>query len=82
MRRDEPSAAYIVAGGLFYFLGTFLVTIFFNVPRNNALADVADTSTEGAALWADYLIAWTKWNHVRTIAALAGAAAFTIALAR
>ena len=39
-------------------------------------------SIEGAALWADYLIAWTKWNHVRTIAALAGAALFTIGLAR
>ena len=82
LRWHEPGAAYVVAGGLLYFLGTFLVTMLFNVPRNNALAAVAVTSTEGAALWADYLIAWTKWNHVRTIAALAGAASFTIALAR
>lgn len=82
LRWHEPGAAYVVAGGLLYFLGTFLVTMLFNVPRNNALAAVAATSTEGAALWADYLIAWTKWNHVRTIAALAGAASFTIALAR
>jgi len=52
---------------LFYFLGTFLVTIVFNVPRNNALAAVAATSSEGAALWADYLTAWTKWNHLRAI---------------
>ena len=82
LRWHEPGAGYVVAGGLFYFLGTFLVTMLFNVPRNNALAAVAATSTEGAALWADYLIAWTKWNHVRTIAALAGAASFTIALVR
>ena len=82
LRWHEPGAAYVVAGGVFYFLGTFLVTMLFNVPRNNALAAVAATSTEGAALWADYLIAWTKWNHLRTIAALAGAASFTIALAR
>lgn len=82
LRWHEPGAAYVVAGGLLYFLGTFLVTMLFNVPRNIALAAVAVTSTEGAALWADYLIAWTKWNHVRTIAALAGAASFTIALAR
>jgi uncharacterized membrane protein len=82
LRWHEPGAAYVVAGGLLYFLGTFLVTMLFNVPRNNALAAVSATSTEGAALWADYLIAWTKWNHVRTIAALAGAASFTIALAR
>lgn len=82
LRWHEPGAAYVVADGLLYFLGTFLVTLLFNVPRNNALAAVAATSTEGAALWAAYLIAWTKWNHVRTIAALAGAASFTIALAR
>lgn len=82
LRWHEPGAVYVVAGGLLYLLGTFLVTMLFNVPRNNALAAVAATSTEGAALWADYLIAWTKWNHVRTIAALAGAASFTIALAR
>ena len=82
LRWNEPGAAYVVAGGLLYFLGTFLVTMMFNVPRNNTLAAVEATSTEGAALWADYLIVWTKWNHVRTIAALAGAASFTIALVR
>jgi len=78
----EPGAGYVVAGGLLYSLGTFLVTILFNVPRNNALAAVAATGTEGAALWADYLITWTKWNHVRTIAALASAVSFTLALAQ
>ncbi len=82
LRGHDPGAGYVVAGGLLYFLGTFLVTMRFNVPRNNALAAVAATSTEGAALWADYRIAWTRWNHVRTLAALAGAASFTIALAR
>jgi uncharacterized membrane protein len=54
----------------------------FNVLRNNALAASEATSTEGTALWAGYLIAWTKWNHVRTIAALMAAASFTIALTR
>ncbi|MGH8470605.1 MAG: DUF1772 domain-containing protein [Gammaproteobacteria bacterium] len=82
VRWREAGAAYVLAGGLLYFLGTFLVTMLFNVPRNNALAAVPATSTEGAALWVDYLVAWTKWNHVRTIAALASAASFTIALTR
>ena len=82
LRWNEPGAAYVLAGSLLYFLGTFLVTILFNVPRNNALEAVVANSTEGAALWADYLITWTKWNHVRTIAALAGAVSFTIALTR
>ena len=33
------------------------------------------------ALWTRYVAEWTTWNHVRTAAALAAAAAFTIALA-
>jgi uncharacterized membrane protein len=82
LRWPEPWTAYVLAGGLLYVAGTFLVTILFNVPRNNALAAVAATSPEGAAQWADYLIVWTRWNHVRTVAALAGAASFMIALTR
>ena len=81
-RWHEPSGAYVMAGCLLYFLGTFLVTMLFNVPRNTALDAVAATSPEGAALWADYLVTWTRWNHVRTVAALAGAASFTLALVR
>jgi uncharacterized membrane protein len=81
-RWSEPGAAYILAGGVLYLLGTFGVTMVFNVPRNNALAAVAPASAEGAALWADYLVTWTRWNHVRTIAALASAATFFVALTR
>jgi hypothetical protein len=33
LRWHEPGAAYVLAGGLLYFLGTFLVTMLFNVPR-------------------------------------------------
>lgn len=78
----EPGATYLLAGSLLYLVGTVLVTMVFNVPRNNALAAVESASTEGARLWADYLNTWTAWNHVRTIAALAAAASLTIALSR
>ena len=78
----HPGTAYMLAGGLLYLVGTFLVTMIFNVPRNNALAAVTTASTEGAKLWAGYLTGWTAWNHVRTIAALAAAATFTIAFTR
>jgi uncharacterized membrane protein len=81
-RWRESGAACVLAGGLLYLLGTFAVTMLFNVPRNNALAAVAATGKEGAALWSDYLAVWTRWNHVRTVAALAAAGAFTIALIR
>ncbi len=82
LRWHDPAAAYVLAGGLLYFIGTFLTTMIFNVPRNNALAAVAATGEESATLWAGYLIAWTNGNHIRTVAALAAAASFTIALAR
>ena len=76
----EPGAAYRLAGSLLYLAGTFLVTIAFNVPRNNALAAVEPASAEGARLWSGYVVSWTAWNHVRTAAALLGAAALILAL--
>lgn len=80
LRWHEPGAVYLLVGGLLYLVGTFLVTIVFNVPRNEALAPVAPADPESAKLWASYLASWTAWNHVRTVAALAAAASFTIAL--
>jgi uncharacterized membrane protein len=77
---QEPGAILLLVGALLYFLGTFLVTMFFNVPLNDALAAVAPDSSAGASLWTGYLSTWTNWNHVRTIAALAASALLTIAL--
>ena len=79
---QEPGAVWLLAGSLLYVVGTFLVTIVFNVPRNNALAAVDPSSAAGASLWADYVKRWTAWNHVRTAAALGAAASFILALAR
>lgn len=80
LKWHQPSAAYLLIGSLLYLIGTFLVTIAFNVPLNDALATVKPDSVEGANLWARYLTSWTIWNHVRTIAALAAATLLTIAL--
>jgi len=77
---EEPESIYLLAGSALYLLGTILVTIVFNVPRNDALA-AADPESDGSAdLWRRYLREWTIWNHVRTVAALAAAALFTVAL--
>ena len=48
-----------------------MVTMWFNVPRNNKLARLTPTAPEAISVWRDYLITWTAWNHVRTIASLA-----------
>lgn len=79
-RWQQPGAAWLLAGGLLYVLGCFLVTMAFNVPRNDALAALAPSDPESARQWAGYVASWTAWNHVRTAASLAAAASFTLAL--
>jgi len=81
-RWNEPGAAYMLVGSVLYLVGAVLVTIVFNVPRNDALAAVAPESAEGARLWIGYLAGWTAWNHVRTVAALAASASLLMALRR
>lgn len=77
---NQPGTAYLLVGSLLYLIGTVGVTIAFNVPLNDALAIAKPDSTDGATLWARYLTDWTFWNHVRTVAAIAAAAVFTISL--
>jgi uncharacterized membrane protein len=79
---SPPRSLYLLAGALFYLAGTILVTMAFNVPLNNKLAAAGANSTEGASVWKTYLSAWTAWNHVRTIAALAACASFILALSK
>jgi uncharacterized membrane protein len=76
----RPGGAWLVAGALLYVVGTFGVTMVFNVPRNDALAAVDPASAGGGAVWAGYVPGWTVWNTVRTVASLAAAAAFILAL--
>lgn len=80
LRWQSPGSVYRLAGSLPYLIGTFGVTVAFNVPLNNTLASVDASKAEAVQAWRSYVVSWTKWNHVRTIAALAAAAAFTMAL--
>jgi uncharacterized membrane protein len=80
-RWDEPGALLMLAGGLLYVVGMFVVTMLFNVPLNNALAVVAPASDEARTIWARYLTDWTWWNHVRTITSTLAFALFIAAIA-
>ncbi|MDM7923051.1 MAG: DUF1772 domain-containing protein [Pyrinomonadaceae bacterium] len=72
VKYDGLRSMVLMAGALCYVVGTFGVTIAFNVPRNNALAAVKADDARLETAWADYLKTWTRWNHVRTVfAALA-----------
>ena len=75
-----PGAGSLLAGSLLYLAGTMLVTLARNVPRNERLASVDPGSAAAESIWAEYVKSWTRWNHVRTAAALAAAAMLTIAL--
>ena len=74
------SALLFAGGAIAYFVGTFLVTMFGNVPLNNRLAAASPEDPEAAATWAHYLDAWTKWNTVRTIAALLAVLLYVLGL--
>lgn len=82
MRLPSPGSLWLIAGGLLYVAGMFAVTMFCNVPLNNALQAVTTESRTGTAIWNDYLRRWTRWNHVRTASCLGAAALFILQLAR
>ncbi|NET02377.1 MAG: DUF1772 domain-containing protein [Sphaerospermopsis sp. SIO1G2] len=77
---NQSSSLYLILGSLLYLIGTIGVTIFGNVPLNDALAIVSPDSLEGANLWKKYLTDWTFWNHVRTIAGFLAAILLTVSL--
>jgi uncharacterized membrane protein len=80
LRWPEPGAVCLLVGSTLYLVGSLMVTALFNVPRNNSLASIPPTDPDVASRWADYLVVWTAWNHVRTAASLAAAASFAVAL--
>lgn len=70
----------MLAGAVLYVVASFLSTIAFNVPMNDALAKISGNGPEAVQFWTTYLRDWTWWNHVRTIASLLASVAFVRAL--
>lgn len=79
-RLSEPGSLAMLAGGVIYVLGMFVCTMVANVPLNNELMAVAADSDEAKPVWARYLKDWTRWNHLRTLAATAACALFIASL--
>lgn len=70
-----PAGALVMLAGLVYFVGCFGVTVFFNVPMNEALAGMEMTSGTTRDYWMrTYVPRWTFWNSVRTVACATSAA--------
>jgi uncharacterized membrane protein len=74
------AGVWMLAGAGLYVIASFISTIVFNVPMNDALAKVSGNGAEAVSVWNTYLKDWTWWNHVRTIASLLSAIAFVRAL--
>jgi uncharacterized membrane protein len=68
----------LLIGAVLYLVGTFGVTAAGNVPLNDALE--ALEGEEAVAFWPEYAARWTRWNHVRTVAAIAATACLTVGL--
>ncbi len=80
VRWSHPAAMFFLGGAVFYVVGTFLVTMFGNVPLNDRLAAVSATDPAARDVWDHYLDRWTMWNHVRTVAAMVAALLYTVGL--
>jgi len=79
--QGAPRTTLLVLAGVFYLVGSFGVTVAFNVPRNERLARMGFESEEAASYWPVYAREWLLWNHVRTVASIAAAGCAAAALA-
>jgi len=78
--RNIPGSSVRIMGCVIYVVGTIVVTMICNVPRNDALAEIHPESLEAIEVWTSYLQGWTAWNHVRTVASLLAAALLVLTL--
>lgn len=75
---DLPYAGLAVAGAALALLG-LAITVVGNVPLNDRLAGVDPKSAGAAGEWTAYVLAWTRWNHARSLANIAGAIVLVLA---
>lgn len=72
--RDRAAALAAVAA-VSYLIG-FVITVVYNVPRNEELARVNPAAAETASVWTRYLVEWTRANTVRGVLSVVATASF------
>ena len=77
---EAPASTYVLIGSIVFALSIVILTGTYHVPRNDALADLGADSEEGQEYWLRYQREWTRANHIRTLAPLASAVLFILAL--
>lgn len=73
-----PASFWVLGGAGLYGIGTFLVTVIFNVPMNQKLDRMDPAAPETASYWSVYTARWTAWNHVRSLASAGSAVCYLI----
>jgi len=73
-----PSSTLLVASSL-YTLGVSLVTLAGNVPLNDALARRDANMVDAQTAWRAYARPWLRFNHLRSLAAVAASVLFALA---
>jgi uncharacterized membrane protein len=81
VRGQSMQAALAIGGGLLYLIGTYFVTMFVLVPRNDELLLLDPNDPVAAGPWRRFLRRWLAWNYVRTAAASAATLSFVLTLA-
>jgi uncharacterized membrane protein len=76
----SASAGWLAAAFLVYAVGTFGVTVAFNVPLNDALERLKDAPADPAADWQAFVEPWNRWNTVRMAAGFVATALAAMAL--
>lgn len=66
-------ALWLVGAAGAYIVGVMAVTARKNVPMNQRLDRMEHLSADARAYWVTYTRDWTRWNHLRWVAALAAA---------
>lgn len=70
----------VVLAAVVQVLGSVAVTVVVHVPLNNGLAAVDASAPEAGAVWAHYLDAWVRWNHLRALAGALASGLLVLAL--
>ncbi len=69
----------LVAGAICYLAGPFGITVLFNVPLNNQLAQAGPDEANDA--WPSYMKRWQRWNHIRTYVGVLAVALLSFGIA-
>lgn len=71
-------STYLIAGGLLYFFGVFLVSMVGNIPMNQTLEALPQGGVAAQAYWPGYVKGWVLWNHIRWVTALGTSVCYMI----